>query len=1109
MSNEPKAGGSLDPEMLAAYIDKRLSPDARAVVEAKLATDPDSYELLVELIHANEALKGEQPQEETTNEPVDRPEPQAKTGAVVPLVPKPKRTRGWAIAGGVLAMAAALVLVVRLQPDLLQRLRGGDAVDPQLAKLVAAVGEERYIEARLTGGFKYGPLKSVTRGSGDLSQQNLALLAAAGELQNRVRNSTAAADLHRWGIAQLLLGDTDGALSALNAAVAVEPSSTEYLSDLAAAYLARHAQRNTAEDLPAALENAEKVLDLDAAHREALFNKALALGKLGAADAAVEAWREYVKVDPDSPWAAAAASHLRPLSQIRPTELNVGEILRAASVEGPSVGTDLQSVREFAEDVLAPSALDSLGSGQVDSPRMAQAIELADYLARKQGDTLLLDALKGAVVTPTSLKTLALREAFECHRQMRAFYRQGDSVRQQQIGRACIDAFTRADVEFVRWERVYLARAIGGQNPAESEAIARAVADAPDAARFPVVQAWAWHQIGGLRYLAGDYATAVRFLSQSAAQFEATREAEHAGSAHETLAASYLAMGNHRNAWKHYVRALESSPTRAFSMTSYATRNGVGIAALRSGMPRAARVVFNDNLRIAESVGSLGRVAETQRNLAEACLSTGDLQCVSRHLQAGLEAVSALAKVAPNRRTEAEYAWIRARLAAETGSPDSIDAVAAATRKFSDLRVYPRLVSLRLLEAGIARHAGQLDDALHAVTEGLRLVESQEAVLQNAETRETFRHSVASFYREGARAWIEKGDPVRALAQLERQHFRGTPLTVGDHSLPADTAGVVFLVEPDAVYRWTLSSSGLTFGKVDVNYEELRRETAAIRASASRGHARESATSSHLAQLLFGDVLFHAAGITRIIIVPDGPLRGLPFASLRMPDGLVLVERFELAIAESLSAYSGDEGPRSGANAHVAVFAAPVNEEYGLPILPATIGEGRAIAALYGVPLRSGSDATPEHFLKSLMTDDVVHFSGHAIVDPHAQWRDHLVLTPSPGSPSGLLHQSKLLTQHLRARVVVLAGCSTASGFSELSPNPTSLAGTLVAAGVRWVIGTLWPIDDAESQLIFTDIHRALANGADPVSAVREVQRAAASDPAKLSLWAALVVVVG
>ena len=47
--------------------------------------------------------------------------------------------------------AAALIAVVRVQPTWWQSL-WGPAADPMFAKLVDAVGEERYIEARLTGG---------------------------------------------------------------------------------------------------------------------------------------------------------------------------------------------------------------------------------------------------------------------------------------------------------------------------------------------------------------------------------------------------------------------------------------------------------------------------------------------------------------------------------------------------------------------------------------------------------------------------------------------------------------------------------------------------------------------------------------------------------------------------------------------------------------------------------------------------------------------------------------------------------------------------------------------------------------------------------------------
>lgn len=315
MTNEPKAGRSLDPEMLAAYLDKRLPPEARATVEAQLARDPDSYELLVELIHANEALTDEAPKEGESPEPADREEPQGRTGAVVPMVPKPKRAGGWVIAGGVLAAAAALALVVWLQPELWQRLRGGEPVDPLMAKLVEAVGEERYIEARLTGGFKYGPLRSVTRGPGDLSQQNLALLAAAGELKNRAYEDPSADNLHAWGVAQLVLFEYDAAIDTLRKAVEISPPTAARWADLGAALFARSQAGGDSSDLPAAYEAVGKALEVDPNEPSALFNQPQILHAMGREAEAREAWIKYLAHDDESEWAVhARAAIAKPVS---------------------------------------------------------------------------------------------------------------------------------------------------------------------------------------------------------------------------------------------------------------------------------------------------------------------------------------------------------------------------------------------------------------------------------------------------------------------------------------------------------------------------------------------------------------------------------------------------------------------------------------------------------------------------------------------------------------------------------------------------------------------------------------------------------------------------
>jgi tetratricopeptide (TPR) repeat protein len=283
MSDEPKASMDLDPEMLAAYIDNRLSPEQRAAVEAELARDPDAYAVLVASLKALDEV----------------PELHALPQVPVPQAPQ----RRWTIAASVLAAAAAILLVVRLQTGLLPWSQDHVATDPLIARVIEAASDDRYVEARLTG-FKYGPLKSITRGDATPGTRTIVLRA----LIDQLRNDQTAAGGHALGLALLQVGDYDGAIAELRR---VSELGSRVQSDLAAALIARGKAYDRPGDFSEAVAVATRAVQADPALLEARFNRALAQQMLGSPEAPL-AWNDYLAHDTDStsPWAAEARAHL-------------------------------------------------------------------------------------------------------------------------------------------------------------------------------------------------------------------------------------------------------------------------------------------------------------------------------------------------------------------------------------------------------------------------------------------------------------------------------------------------------------------------------------------------------------------------------------------------------------------------------------------------------------------------------------------------------------------------------------------------------------------------------------------------------------------------------
>lgn len=1010
---------------------------------------------------------------------------------------QPHVSRAWLVVGGGLAAAAAIVLAVGLQPDWLRSVLGVDAADPRLAKLVAAVGDERYTAARLTGGFHYGPVRVVTRGPEELSQRNLELLAAAGEIQKISQRDPSAANLHAWGIAQVLLGDVDGAIDSLSSAVQLDSSNASTLADLAAAHLARFTERGSAADLPAALERLEQALGHDPDQREALFNRGQVLEALGLRTEARSAWEAYLERDSTSLWADEARRRRQSLVSQSAVDPEIEQLLVGLVSDRRPDGNDFQAIREFVEEELLGRQLAGADTASSQTTMAPDRItRLAAYLTRVQGDALLEDAISG-LRDRDARRVSAARRGFACYARARSLQRETRSEEMSATAARCAADFREAGSPFVRWTTVMEARAAQSRGDlATSERLITGLASMADAKRYPITRAWIDFQHGALAFLRSDYDNAQSRLAAAIAGFEAAGEREHAAGASDVRAAALFEAGRRAEAWVEHRRALNLLPDRMNSARWYATRNSAAMSMLNSGYPRAAAVVLLGNLGNSEKNGAVLRVAETLRYLSRSAEMVGDTGVATSHLETARSFLASLREDGASRRLRAELLMAEAELLARSSPSAAAEQLRQSHQLFEQLGIEPRLARLKLFEARAARATSGATAAADAASAGLALVDRQEAKLASRRLRAVFRTTTVDLYREAISAKAELGLAKEALLNFEQLRRSGPDspsmrdLETGIQALPSDTATIIYAVNRDEVLRWTVVQGEVSLDRLKPTPATLGALIAAVRAGLIVGANARTAQGRQLADLLLGELPQRAHAAKRWVLILDADLYRIPFAML--PDGQkVLVDRREIAVASSLLHYVRGQAAvatRQPGPLRAAVFASTEFDRDLLRPLPNALREAERIAALYGVRPVTGKDASTAAFVEAIGSADIVHFAGHAVLDSRAPWRSQLILAPNAENPTGSLFQTDIEDLRARATVVVLAGCSTADGNELQGEGVSSVARSFSRAGVPWVIATLWPISDDAAADVFERLHAFLSQGLTPPGALRHLQ---------------------
>lgn len=351
-------------------------------------------------------------------------------------------------------------------------------------------------------------------------------------------------------------------------------------------------------------------------------------------------------------------------------------------------------------------------------------------------------------------------------------------------------------------------------------------------------------------------------------------------------------------------------------------------------------------------------------------------------------------------------------------------------------------------------------------------------------------------------------------------------------ALPADTAVLAFFVGDLRSHAWLLSRT------------ELRHQTLpgrkALQNLVSTFVERQrsgvkSANDAVFAPLL-GNLL-DGVGSKRLLVLPDGPLNGLPFAALPLPHGQpreLLVDRYAITAAPSLALALRPPVARAGEHMRIAVISDPVytpndrrlniaageagtfrgesgSERFAR--LPYSAIEARAVVRAFAgmdVIELAGFNATARRVIELPSADlGVLHFATHAVTRRDAPEQSALFLSEYAADGTQLakdrLTADDIARSGLRADVVVLSGCATGDGRELRGEGVLGLTYRFLANGSNTVVASLWPVEDALTARFMEEFYTAYRATGRTADALRTAQLKTRGTAAA-AVWSSFVV---
>jgi CHAT domain-containing protein len=612
------------------------------------------------------------------------------------------------------------------------------------------------------------------------------------------------------------------------------------------------------------------------------------------------------------------------------------------------------------------------------------------------------------------------------------------------------------------------------------------------------------NDLGNVLASRNQFAEAIDVYTESKTLAERTDQRALAATAQTNMALAFLDDQQFAESEKQFdqaygaVQNLDDSYAKAYAFLNI----GLGYEDLRTAlssprlMAQDAEVQFAGNTRgIGVSAGNSQSVREGRE---ESRYSPSDNSLVRQASDSFVAAAQVATKLGDSRAQSYAWGYMGQLLEKERRYSEALDftrkAVFAAQKGNAPESSYRwQWQTARLLKA-----SDKEDEALAAYNRAVTILKPirYEYSVGYQGRHNSFRDSVAPLFveiedtllRRAAAAQtpdqeqgllVQVRDTVEASRAAELQdYFRDDCVATarsrrgGFYAIPQNTAVLYPIILPDRLELLTSLGGRLKHFSVPVTAEQLTREVRTFRRT-----IQDRASHNYLpsAQALYQWLIaplqqdFLAAGVTTIIVVPDGPLRTIPMAALH--DGRqFLVNNYAVGVTPSMDLT--DPRPLDRSKIHLLTMGLTESVQ-GFPALPNVASEVQTIRTLYGGHVLMDNQFVVPSMEREMKEKGVgiIHIASHGVVENDVN--NSFLLAYDDKVTMDRLSQLVGLLQYRQnpLELLTLSACETAVGDDRAA---LGLAGVAVKAGARSALASLWFIDDKATSELVGEFYRQL-----------------------------------